>query len=140
MPLPDDIRSWLVSNQHAGYAAALAKRAPDVKAHLAELGVPEASELGQFWLQFGPFCARGWYSLNEVDEVLAPTHLAREYGAPSRFIALTTFEGDGVTLYDRESEAVFDVKRGEFEALERGELAPLARSFGEFLRWCKEQR
>lgn len=139
MPFPDDLRSWLASNRHEGYASSLAGRTSEVASHLAEFGIPETSELGEFYLLHGPFTVRGWYALNEIDEVVAATQLAWEYGAPSKYIALTSFEGDGVTLYDRNAGAVYDVERGQFGALERGELKPIAKSFGDFLRWCKER-
>ena len=139
MILPDDVRAWLESNRHDGYVKALVSNVSRTKVSLAKYRISEGSELGEFYLFYGPFSARGWYTLNEVEEIAGPTQLAWDYGAPTKYIALTSFEGDGVTLYDRESGAVYDVERGKFEALVQGELAPLARSFGDFLRWCKER-
>jgi hypothetical protein len=59
------------------------------------------------------------------------------FAGPTSYLALTGIEGQGITLLDKDSGAVFDVEFGQFEQLASGNLAPVANSFGAFLHWCQ---
>jgi len=81
---------------------------------------------------------RGWYELNEPEEIAKWTRYAQvELGVPEDFVSLTTVEGEGITLFRRTTGEVFDVKFGHFESLADGSLEPIAKSFDDFLLWCK---
>jgi hypothetical protein len=83
---------------------------------------------------------RGCYELNEIEQIRSATTYAHlELGVPENFLALTSIEGQGITLFDKESGAIFDVEFGEFEELTSGKLLPIANSVSEFLLWCKNR-
>jgi hypothetical protein len=91
-----------------------------------------------FYLRYRCYTVRGWYELNDVSEIgLATAFAHRELSVSSDFVALTGVQGGGITLYNRKDGRVFDVEFGQFEKLASGELAPIANSFVEYLRWCK---
>ncbi len=85
------------------------------------------SQLGDFYLAYGPDSAWGWYELTQLEDT------------SGRFLALSSREGDGIVLYKTGSDAVFDMEMGQFEALEVGELHRKGATFTDFLRWCKQK-
>jgi len=134
----NDIRQWLLANQHPTYANRLAAKRDSIENALVSLGIANNSELAYLYLNYGPYPVRGWYELNEVEKIKKITNYAHsQLGVPGNFLALTGIEGQGITLLDIITGAVFDVEFGQFERLISGELAPIAKSFGEFLEWCK---
>ena len=138
--LSSDIVAWLEGNQHPGYARHLEEHQGTIKEALQGLGIAEASDLGSFYLRFGPFTARGGYELNEVDEIKSWTSYAQsELGVSELFLALTSIEGQGITLYKRTTGEVFDVEFGQFDELAAGQLQPVASSFQEYLRGYMER-
>ncbi len=138
--LSDNIMAWLEQNSHVGSLAYVASTREQTRRTLASHLVPESCELAFLYLNFGPDSVRGCYELNGVDELGDWTAYAHEeLGVPKPFLALTSIEGNGIDLYHRESEAVYDVEFGQFEDLEAGTLKPIATSFSKFLEWCMAQ-
>ena len=137
---PEEITRWLRENEDSGYASyRRSNRSSDLEM-LAELGIPQNSEIGYFYLEFGPATVRGWYDLCEVDSIREATDFAHEeLGVPRHFLALSGTEGQGVVLYDSRSGAIYDVEFGQFEDLQSGVKEPIARSFSAYLSWCKAQ-
>ena len=136
--LPTDVCEWLESHRHAGYTSHVRANRARTLETFNKLGIPEQSELAELYLNYGPAACRGWYDLCEADVLEQVTEFAhRELGVPASFVALTSIEGQGVTLYDRNSGSVYDVSYGQFADLEAGRLSPLALSVGDFLRWCR---
>ena len=135
---PDDLKKWLNHNQHHGYANHIAKNQETIRNILSSLGVPLDSELAYLYLNFGSFPVRGWYELNEPEAIGECTEYAHtELGVPKEFMALTSIEGQGITLFHKGTGTVFDVEYGQFEQLTAGVLQPIAQSFIEFLYLCK---
>ncbi len=136
--LSPDICQWLEANQHSGYASHLSANRGAIEAELSSLGIDLNSEVAYLYLNYGSGPVRGWYELNEVEQIREATSYAHsELGVPENYLALTGIEGQGITLLDKNTWAVFDVEFGQFEKLASGALAPVASSFGEFLHWCK---
>lgn len=132
------IRQWLDSNQHPGYASHLRTNRSNVETELMSLGIDLNSEAAYLYINYGSAPVRGWYELNEVEQIQAATAYAHsELGVPENFLALTGIEGQGITLLDKITGSVFDVEFGQFELLSSGNLTPIAKSIGEFLLWCK---
>ena len=132
-----DITRWLHDNMTTGSKAYVAEHQQEIRDCLADLGIPTGTELAYFYLHFDANAVRGWYSLNEIDQLQDATEYAHsELEVPAEYIALTGTEGEGIVLYNRNTHAVYDVPFGQFDALARGSLAPLASSFQDFLRWC----
>jgi hypothetical protein len=134
---PQDIEAWLRSNVSTEYAAHVtASREATIQA-LNSLGIDENSELAHLYLHFGPDAVRGWYELLQADSISVNTAYAHEeLGVPRHFLAITGIEGDGITLYDTRSGAIFDVEYGKFGDLAAGALEPVATSVAGFIRWC----
>ncbi len=138
--LPSDVREWLESHRHAGYSSHVRSNRSRTLEKLIKLGIPAHSELAELYLDHGPAACRGWYDLCEADELERMTEFAhQELGVPANFVALTSIEGQGVTLYDCNSGTVYDVSYGQFADLEAGRLSPLALSVVDFLRWCRSK-
>jgi hypothetical protein len=137
---PEDLVAWLNANQHPGYAKYVAENRESIKQILFSLQIPLGSELAHLYLTYGSYPVRGWYELNEPESLQGWTEYAQtELGVPAEFIALSSIEGQGMTLFSKKTGGVFDVEYGQFEKLEAGELKPIAGSVVGFLYWCKER-
>ena len=135
--IPDEINSYLesVSNGHTEWAR---EHASESMRHLTSLGIDPDSDLVELYTRFGwGFRTRvARFELlapNEMDEWTAYAH--EELGVPRNFVALTSNEGQGIMLLNRETGAVYDVEYGQFELLDNGSLAPIANSVADFLLW-----
>ena len=136
--IQSEVRKWLDENQHAGSKAHVISHQPETRTVLDHLGVLHESEVGYFYLNYGPSAVRGWYELNEVDQIQDCTDYVRgEFDVPDEYLALKSMEGQGVVLYHRCSQAVYDVDFGRFDDLISGSLPPITDSFSGFLSWCK---
>lgn len=136
--LSPDICQWLEANQHTGYAKHLEANRTAIEAELSALGIDLNSELAYLYLNYGSWPVRGWYELNDVEQIREATAYAHtELGVLDNYLALTGIEGEGITLLDKDTGAVFDVEFGQFEQLASGTLAPVANSLGAFLHWCQ---
>lgn len=135
-----DIREWLESNTTPGSAEhALANR-DRRRQQLADVDIPETSQLGEFYVSYGPDSVTGGYELNDLDQIADWTEYAHEeLEVSAHFLALSSIEGQGIVLYDRRTGAVYDVEYGQFEALEAGELPATADTFEDFLRGCRDR-
>ena len=132
------IQDWLEMNQHAGSKAYVISHQHETRIWLDRLGLAPDSELGFFYLNYGATSVRGWYELNEIDQIQDSTdYVHRELDVPKEYLALTSIEGQGVVLYHRGTQAVQDVAFGQFDDLMAGSLDPVADSFCGFLSWCK---
>ena len=137
--LPSDIEEWLQSNSSSGYRAHLLAHQADVSFYVTTLEI-EGTELADLYFRHGAMPVRGWYELIEIDQVEEMTTYAiNELGVPVGYLALTGVVGQDIVLYNRSSQAVFDVEFGQFDLLLKGELAPIATTFSGFLRWCRDR-
>jgi hypothetical protein len=134
---PEDVHQLLIANFHPNYHRVLQSRVAETLTALATFGIPSQSELTHLYANYGPGSVSGWYELQEIDGLEAATKYAwNELEVPESYIALTSIEGQGITLYDRRSAFVYDVEFGQFEALSAGQLEPVANSISEFVVWC----
>ena len=132
-----EIAEWLTSNITPRYFEHVKSSQAEVRQDLRRLEIAETTEFAEFYLRFGAYSVRGWYELNEMHKVWDWTQFVRkEFGVPSNYVALTSIEGQGVTLYNRDTEQVFDVELGHFDKLTDGTLLPVATTFSDFLKWC----
>lgn len=135
-----DITNWLNANTTADSRAYVVEHLAETLDSLSQLGITPESELAYFYLHYDASAVRGWYDLNEIDQVQEATDYAHsELKVPSNYIALTGVEGQGIVLYNRKNQAVYDVEFGQFGQLADGSLSPVATSFQGFLEWCKGQ-
>jgi|GEM_PF-2320969 len=137
---PDKLVRWLCANGTEEYLSFVRSHKEATLKHLVGLAIDEQSELGSFYLHYGAFCVSGWYELNEIESIKEWTEYAHEeLEVPFEYLALTSNEGQGMALFNRNSGEVFDVEYGKFEDLKKGTLTPIASSFVGFLHWCMEK-
>ena len=138
--LPSDIEEWLKGNMTAGSADYLKKAEGEHRELLSAIGVSLDSELGYFYLHFGPDSISGGYELARLQSIPDCTSYAHdELEVAGRFLALSSIEGEGIILYDTESGAVFDAGLDELDELGVGELEPAAPTFASYLRVRMEE-
>lgn len=132
-----DVERWLQSNTTPQHRQFVKSSRSGTRAELRRLGVSAGSQLHHFYVTFGAATCRGWYDLNEPDEIADATQYSREeWGVSDAYIALTSFEGEGVVLYALKDGAVYDVELRHLDAFLSGSLAPIAKTFEGYLRWC----
>ena len=135
MNLPESITKSAVS--HPAY---IRRDVAAVRAALAELDVPVSETFQSFYEAYaGPFGSRhtGFELLDlvEGETILSATATCRtEFGFPKRYLVITDLLGNGVLVYDSDTDAVFNV---DFEGSDRdllaGKLQPEWPSFEAFL-------
>jgi hypothetical protein len=134
---PPDVHALLTSQFHDGYHNNVEQSRYEIVQTLGSFQIPIKSELAHLYLNYGPYCVRGHYELNEIDNWASATDYAHdELGVDASFIALTSIEGGGITLYNRANGKVFDVEFGQFDCLAEGKLTPIAETVSNFIRWC----
>ncbi|WP_372722238.1 hypothetical protein [Novipirellula sp.] len=135
--IPNDVVSYLesVEDAHTKWAR---DHAGDTAKSLSEIGIAPDSTIAELYTRFG----WSFRTRSARYELLAPSEIAEwtgyahdELGVPRDFIALTSNEGQGIFLMDRNSGTVYDVAYGQFDSLENGTLPPVAESFADFLVW-----
>lgn len=137
---PSDIEDWLVTNATSGTMAFVAENTAEILDVFRKLEIPSSSELFHLYVNHGSSSVVGWYELNDFDMIEEVTRYAHEeLGVPKHFIALTSIEGQGITLYCRKTGRIFEVEYGRFETLAAGELECVAETVVDFLRWCKSR-
>ena len=116
------VERWLKSNSSPHYQQFLDESRSTTAALLRDAGIASDCELAHFYLHYGPGTCRGWYELNEADEIADATQYARdEFGVPAGYIALTGYEGEGVVLAELEAARLAEVRR-QLPALEHRRL------------------
>ena len=131
---------WLNDNSSEGYMSYVMLHEPDTLRYLETLGVALNSELAYFYCHYGAANVRGWYELNEVEQVKEWTDYAQEeLGVSTEYLALTGVQGQGILLFNLLTQAIYDVEFGQFEQLENGKLIPLSATFSGFLEFCKKR-
>ncbi len=135
-----EIDKWLNDNSSEGYKSYVTLHEPDTLRSLETLGVALNSELAYFYCHYGAATVRGWYELNEVEQVKEWTDYAQEeLGVSTEYLALTGVQGQGILLFNLLTQAIYDVEFGQFEQLENGKLIPLSATFSGFLEFCKKR-
>lgn len=115
----------------------------DVKNELSILGVPIESEFAEFFLKYKITLFVSDVSDEQLCDISKPTKEITDgtnfvhevWGVPGNYICLTSCEGEGAYLYDRETGKVWDFdleSRDEFLA---GNQHPMFDSFFEFMIW-----
>jgi hypothetical protein len=138
---PTDVHEWLTSNSAPGEARFMNQHLDEILDAFLKLDISPSSELVHLYVNYGAASVVGWYELNEFDVIEEATEYAHdELGVPDNFIALTSTEGAGVTLYCRETGRIFDVEFGYFDKLINGELQPVGETVVDYLRWCESNR
>ena len=110
---------------------------------LRRLGVPEHSQFGEFFIHFQVSALSSAVSKEELMDLASPAPQIRSvtefvhgvYDVPDQFICLTSAEGEGFYLYDRDSEAVYDVGVEDVQALAARTVTPSWRDFYTFISW-----
>lgn len=110
---------------------------------LRQLGVDPATEFGEFYLEYqGSFISpRPVAELLDIEGPAIPaipdqTDYARDrYQLPEKFLALTSDESEGMYLYNKEDQAVYDFDLGEYKAFMNGQIPARWKSFNDFLLW-----
>lgn len=108
---------------------------------LQALGVPLDSEFGVFFLNYAITCYRGHASdveLVDIDDgaIRFGTEFVHEvWELPQHLICLTSCQGEGCYLYDRNSGAVLDFSLADREMFLTGSVALKWDGFFQFLTW-----
>jgi hypothetical protein len=149
--IPDDIRRQITPS----YARHKDEK-PCVRRNLITIGLDPDSEIGEFYFEYDPTLIPSRSSNEQLEDIITPrlegatTHDAgvwesplgmatkfihEVWGLPSTLICMTTTEGEGGYLCEKESGVVFDFDLADRSALIAGRLAPRWTSFYDFLRW-----
>jgi len=110
---------------------------------LRHLGVDPTTEFGEFYLEYqGSFISpRPIAELLDIEGPAIPaipdqTDYARDrYQLPEKFLALTSDESEGMYLYNKEDQAVYDFDLSQYQACMNDEVAASWTSFNNFLEW-----
>lgn len=113
---------------------------------LSQLGVDPNSEFGEFYLEYqGAFISpRPTAELLDIDDTAIPaipdqTDYSRDrYHLPEKFLALTSDESEGMYLYNKDDQAVYDFNLKEYEIFMNGEIPARWETFNSFLSWYFE--
>jgi hypothetical protein len=110
---------------------------------LVNLGVAPGSEFGQFYLKYrGSFISpRPVAELLDIAGPAIPAipdqtdYVRDRYHIPDQYLALTSDEGEGMYLYDKQDQAVYDLDIVMLEDFIHGRMAARWPTFNEFLVW-----
>ena len=139
--LPVHITDWLKSFDFPSYTKAIRAAQPETRKTLETLSLSQDSEIGEFYLNYGSLSAPGWYEILEAEDLADMSdYIHEEFDLPERFIALTSHEGGGFSLMDRESGAVYDITFGEIDGMLAGDVEPVGKSFSEYLEWRRAKQ
>ena len=117
---------------------------PDaVNEALEELRIPLKSEFGDFFREYAVTALGNPGEKAELRDLLRPTaqirdvtHFAHEvWELPENYICLSSVEGEGGYLYDRDTGAVWDFDLADREDFIAGRQKPAWNSFFEFMNW-----
>ncbi|WP_157765386.1 SMI1/KNR4 family protein [Burkholderia multivorans] len=114
---------------------------------LLGLGVPPASEFGEFYLKYqGSFIsARPIAELLDIEGRAIPAipdqtdYVRDRYQIPDQYLALTTDESEGMYLYNKEDQAVYDLDIGMLDQFLSGRMMARWPTFNDFLTWYFEE-
>jgi hypothetical protein len=113
---------------------------------LLNLGVAPSSELGEFYLKYqGSFISpRPVAELLDIEGPAIPAipdqtdYVRDRYHIPEQYLALTSDESEGMYLYNKDDQAVYDLDIGVLEDLVNGRLSARWQTFNDFLAWYFE--
>jgi len=104
---------------------------PKVEENLARLGLLEHDQIADFYRTYmsASIGRDGMAELLDIcvpnDSLFNATEFACDaYDLRGPFVCLTTGEGEGFYLFDKDTGGIFDVAVSDFGALEAGELKP----------------
>ena len=133
-------RKWLEEFDFPKYTQEIRSKKSETESILTDLGFEPDSEIVYFYKNYGALSARGWYELLEPREIEEMTEYAHsELEIPEFFIALTSFEGSGMSLVDKRDSKIYDITLGEIEDLIDLKTKPIADTFEEYLLWRKNR-
>jgi len=110
---------------------------------LNQLGVDPNSEFGEFYMEYqGSFIGpRPVAELLDIEGPAIPaipdqTEYSQDrYQLPEKFLALTSDESEGMYLYNKDDQAVYDFDLGEYKDFINGKIPARWESFNSFLAW-----
>jgi len=110
---------------------------------LHDLGISVESEFGEFYSKYrGGFI--GPKPISELLKIISegiPTipnqteYVRNRYNIPAQYLAITTDEGEGMYLYNKSDQAVYDLDIGYLDEFLNNKLPARWSSFNEFLVW-----
>ncbi|SAL28897.1 SMI1/KNR4 family protein [Caballeronia telluris] len=111
------------------------------------LGIALDSEFGNFYLEYqGSFISpRPVAELLDIEGPAIPaipdqTQYVRErYQIPEQYLALTSDESEGMYLYSKDDQAVYDFDLAMREQFLEGKVPPRWATFYQFLTWYFEE-
>lgn len=114
---------------------------------LHQLGVEPATEFGDFYLQFqgGFISPKPLAELLDIEGPAIPaipdqTEYARDrFQLPEKFLALTSDESEGMYLYNKHDQGVYDFDLTKVADFLSNRVSPRWFSFNEFLTWYFEE-
>lgn len=70
----------------------------------------------------------------EIEGLSTTEYVIEEWGVPEKYVALSSIEGEGCYLYDKETGQVVDFNLADTDEFLAGEIPVLANSFFDFMR------
>ncbi|MEX3954700.1 hypothetical protein [Trinickia sp. EG282A] len=110
---------------------------------IRSLGVDPSSELGAFYLKYqGSFISpRPVAELLDIEGPAIPAipdqtdYVRDRYHIPDQYLALTSDESEGMYLYGKDDEAVYDLDIGALDDFLEGNMPARWATFNDFLVW-----
>ena len=109
---------------------------------LSDLGIEKDTQFAKFYSKYqGPFTSPR--PIEELLDIGVPTneimqqseYVCDSFDIPNSFICLTTTESEGFFLYDKKTEAVYDVNYQDIDDFLSNKLPPKWKDFNDFLEW-----
>lgn len=110
---------------------------------LAKLGIASDSEFGAFFREYVITFFRSDISDEELCDLLEPTYeisagtqfVHKVWELPEKYVCLSSIQGEGAYLYDRDTGEVWDFDLALRDDLLSGNQMPRWKSFFEFMSW-----
>jgi hypothetical protein len=137
MHLPEEAEEVLRSNVKLCFDSKFLVTEQDAKWFQKNLGLgdPNSAFVAFYTITAFPPAGNGaeLLTLESILENSAEDVKELPQGVGTRFVRLTSFEGEGAYYFDVETDKVYDVAWGEESELVNGRLSPLAECFFDFL-------
>ena len=137
--IPESIINYLAQEGDS----VLRKDASPAFEALRQLEIDRKTELGEFYTKYkGGFISPE--PRPELLDIAGPAipavpdqteYVLDRYELPVEFVALTSDESEGMYLYNKNNQSVYDFNVGQTQELVNGEIQPRWNSFYEFLSW-----
>ena len=137
------LKEWGKAKFNQAYIDTFLATQEDRKKVLKELGIDDLNTFYYYYLNGyedpenmqEEFYSESLYGLEQILEDYKNPFWKRYPQIGTRYLQLSSIEGEWSYFYDKETDALYGVDWGEMDDFMAGELDPLFTSFYDFLEW-----